>query len=143
MRRWAGAAAGLLLIASMAPASARDRSASTLVQGRAPTTLQAEDAQSRPMILDARIGEHSGKTRFVVETSDPIPVTVFTLADPDRVVIDLPQVMWRLKDAQRPSGNGAIKSYRYGLFRPGDSRLVIDLARPVIASAPRLRPWKP
>lgn len=92
------------------------------------------------MVLDARIGEHPDRTRLVVEISDAVPVRVFTLANPDRVVIDMPEVVWRLMGAGRASGRGAIKSYHYGLFRPGNSRLVIDLARPVIPTAPMVLP---
>src|ERR1051326_2067891 len=51
-----------------------------------------------PVVLSARIGEHSDRTRFVVELSDPVEFRVFTLANPDRVVIDMPEVLWRLQD---------------------------------------------
>src|SRR5262249_52025846 len=40
----------------------------------------------------------------------------------------------------RPTGHGAIKGYRYGLFRPGNSRFVIDLGQPVTISAPVVVP---
>jgi N-acetylmuramoyl-L-alanine amidase len=88
-------------------------------------------AQTQPVVMGARIGEHPGLTRFVLELSDPVTPRVFTLASPDRVVIDLPDVLWRLGTPDRPSGRGAIHSYRYGTFRPGESRIVIDLNRPV------------
>ncbi|HEY5338450.1 MAG TPA: N-acetylmuramoyl-L-alanine amidase, partial [Rhizomicrobium sp.] len=45
-----------------------------------------------------------------------------------------------LNGPQKPSGNGAIKSYRYGLFRPGNSRFVIDLNMAVTAAQPMLLP---
>jgi len=93
-----------------------------------------------PVVMNVRIGEHEDRTRFVVELSDPVKMRVFTLANPNRVVIDMPQVLWRIQGPQRPSGNGAVKSYRYGLFRPGDSRFVIDLNSPVTAGEPMLLP---
>lgn len=93
-----------------------------------------------PVVLSARIGEHSDRTRFVVELSDPVEFRVFTLANPDRVVIDMPEVLWRLQGADRPTGKGAVKSYRYGLFRPGDSRFVIDLNAPVSTVQPTILP---
>ncbi len=40
----------------------------------------------------------------------------------------------------RPSGKGVVKSYRYGLFRPGNSRFVIDLNSPVRAAEPMILP---
>jgi N-acetylmuramoyl-L-alanine amidase len=99
-----------------------------------------EPAASTPVVLNARIGEHDDRTRFVVEVSDPLKIRVFTLANPDRVVIDMPQVLWRLSGPQKPTGTGAVKSYRYGLFRPGDSRFVIDLNTPVSAAEPMILP---
>jgi N-acetylmuramoyl-L-alanine amidase len=90
--------------------------------------------------MNVRIGEHPDSTRFVVELSDPVKLRVFTLSNPNRVVIDMPQVLWRLNGPQKPSGNGAIKSYRYGLFRPGNSRFVIDLNMPVTAAEPMILP---
>ncbi|MGH9806914.1 MAG: N-acetylmuramoyl-L-alanine amidase, partial [Terriglobia bacterium] len=93
-----------------------------------------------PVVLNARIGEHQDRTRFVIEVSDPLAVRVFTLTNPDRVVIDLPQVLWRLSGPQKPTGTGAVKSYRYGLFRPGDSRFVIDLNAPATPSQAMILP---
>lgn len=86
---------------------------------------------SQPVVIGARIGEHPGMTRFVLELSDAVTPRVFTLVNPDRVVMDLPDVLWRIDTPDRPSGRGAVRSYRYGSFRLGESRIVIDLNRPV------------
>ncbi len=86
------------------------------------------------MVMSARIGEHENSTRLVLEFSDPVNLRAFTLADPDRVVLDLPEVTWRLGAPPKPSGFGSVKSYRYGSFRKGNSRMVIDLNRPVTVS---------
>lgn len=72
-----------------------------------------------------------GRLRFVLELSDPVPVRAFTLKAPNRVVLDMPAVEWRLANPPRPVPGGVIRAYRYGLFRPGNSRFVIDLDRPV------------
>lgn len=87
-----------------------------------------------PIVMSARIGEHNDRTRLVIELSDPVNLRAFALANPDRVVIDMPEVSWRLGAPPRPSGFGAIKSYRYGQFRAGNSRMVIDLNQPVSVS---------
>ena len=84
--------------------------------------------------MSARIGEHEDRTRLVIELSDPVNLRAFALANPDRVVIDMPEVSWRLGAPPRPTGFGAVKSYRYGLFRAGNSRMVIDLNQPVTVS---------
>ena len=87
-----------------------------------------------PIVMSARIGEHQDRTRLVIELSDPVNLRAFSLANPDRVVIDMPEVSWRLGAPPRPSGFGAVKSYRYGQFRIGNSRMVIDLNQPVSVS---------
>ncbi len=102
--------------------------------------IPAAPAASIPVILGARVGEQPDRTRFVIELSDPLALRVFTLANPNRVVIDMPEVLWRLQNPERPNGTGAVRSYRYGLFRPGDSRFVIDLNQPVAAAEPMILP---
>ena len=84
-----------------------------------------------PVVMSARIGEHADRTRLVLELSDPITLRAFGLANPNRVILDLPEVAWRMGAAPVPSDRGTIKSYRYGMFRNGNSRMVIDLNRPV------------
>ncbi len=97
-------------------------------------------AAIQPIIMGVRIGEHQDRTRFVVEVSDPVAMRTFTLSGPNRVVIDMPVVQWHLEAPPRPTGNGVVRSYRYGLFRPGNSRFVIDLNQPVGVSDPLVIP---
>ena len=97
-------------------------------------SVGAQPAGQIPLVMSARIGEHEDRTRLVIELSDPVNLRAFTLTNPARVVVDMPEVGWRLSAPPRPSGFGSIKSYRYGLFRKGNSRMVIDLNRPVTVS---------
>ncbi len=108
-----------------APASAKP------VENAAAPSVGAKPKGPIPIVMSARIGEHDDRTRLVLELSDPVNLRAFSLANPDRVVIDMPQVAWKLGAPPRPSGYGAIKSYRYGLFRAGNSRMVVDLNQPV------------
>lgn len=88
-------------------------------------------AATKIAVTDARIGASGDHTRFVLNVSESVDFQVFTLADPYRIVIDLPEVAWRLPEGSEQAMGGAIKGYRFGLFRPGRSRMVIDLAGPV------------
>ena len=126
---WAGSAGGQ----GGEPASVDDIIAKVLQDAPAATAKPSAAAQL-PVVMGARIGEHTDRTRFVVELSDPLDLRTFTLNNPNRVVIDMPAVQWHLSGAPRPTGHGAIKGYRYGLFRPGNSRFVIDLNQPVSVS---------
>jgi N-acetylmuramoyl-L-alanine amidase len=125
------------------PKPPADDPISNVLRNDNPVPLQKPLAQSpaahppaaaQPIIMGVRIGEHQDRTRFVVEVSDPVAMRTFTLSGPNRVVIDMPVVQWHLDAPPRPTGNGVVRSYRYGLFRPGNSRFVIDLNTPVAVS---------
>ena len=47
---------------------------------------------SIPVATDVRLGGDDKQTRFVIDLDRKVDVAAFTLADPYRVVIDLPQV---------------------------------------------------
>lgn len=99
-------------------------------------------------VRDIRIGIHEGATRFVVDLSDKVEPRVFGLPDPFRVVIDLPEVNFLLPEERIGDGAGLIEKLRYGLFRPGTSRFVLDLKTPAKISKQFLlrpdggKPWR-
>lgn len=99
-------------------------------------------------VRDIRIGVHEGATRFVVDLSDKVEPRVFGLPDPFRVVIDLPEVNFSLSEERIGDGAGLISKLRYGLFRPGTSRFVLDLTTPAKVSKQFLlrpdgdKPWR-
>lgn len=102
--------------------------------GRKVEVAQATAALPAPVssaaVLDARIGVHPDKTRFVLELSQEVPFRVTALADPYRVVVDLPELAWPGGAVPVP-GKGLVVSYRYGLFEPGNLRIVFDTSGPV------------
>ncbi len=93
-----------------------------------PATIPADD--SFPVATDARVGGDEAQTRFVMDLSRKIDVRAFTLTDPYRVVLDIPQVTFQLPAKAGEGGRGLIKAFRFGLMMPGGSRVVIDLAKP-------------
>jgi N-acetylmuramoyl-L-alanine amidase len=95
---------------------------------------------SLPVVIGLKLSETPQRTRFALELSDPVDVRVYTLVNPNRVVIDMPDVLWRAADAARPSGRRAVKSYRYGQFRKGNFRFIVDLNSPVKVEVPQLVP---
>ncbi|MCH8037962.1 MAG: AMIN domain-containing protein, partial [Proteobacteria bacterium] len=98
-------------------------------------------AFAQPTVSAVRIGAHPDKTRFVMEMSERPRYRVFTLPDPFRVVIDLPEFQWvpgqgapgRVEPGQVGPGlrGGLISAMRFGLFAPGTSRVVLDVSGPV------------
>ena len=112
----AGAILGLLL-AGMLPAAGQ-------------VSAGAAGANA-PVATDARVGGDAKQTRFVVDLSRKVDIRAFTLADPYRVVIDLPQVSFQLPPKAGERGRGLVKAFRFGLVMPGGSRIVLDVTGPV------------
>src|SRR5271166_2374917 len=83
-----------------------------------------------PVASDVRLGGDDSQTRMVVDFSQKVEIRAFALADPYRVVIDMPQVAFKFRPKTGETRRGIVKAFRFGLVMPGGSRMVIDLARP-------------
>lgn len=87
-------------------------------------------AQEKPNITSVRLGERSSNVlRLVMDVDQPVEPAISVLPDPYRVVVDLPAADWAGDSGE---GRGFITGYRYGLFSPTQSRLVLDLKRPAV-----------
>ena len=114
-----------LLLAASAPKSVPARQAPA-AEPVAPAKLQ-----KGVVALDARLGGDEKKTRLVVDLSRKVEISVFALADPYRVIVDLPDVTFDLPAAAGRLGRGLVAAYRYGLVGPGKARIVLDTKGPV------------
>src|SRR5712691_4665862 len=106
----------------LGPAVAAERTGATPPQTRVTNDF--------PVATEVRLGGDDSQTRLVIDLSHKIDIRAFTLANPYRVVVDMPQVTFQLPPRTGEAGRGLIKAFRYGLVMQGGSRLVIDLARP-------------
>lgn len=82
-------------------------------------------------ISDARIAGDLDRTRIVLDLDRQITPEIAALADPDRLIVDLPEVQFKLPPTTSPEVKGLIGDWRYGLFAAGKSRIVFDLTGPV------------
>ena len=96
-------------------------------EGQAPIAAASADF---PIAADARLAGDAKQTRFVLDLDKTIQFRAFALADPYRVVVDLPQISFKLGAGAGTAGRGLIKAFRYGLVMPGGSRIVFDLTGP-------------
>jgi N-acetylmuramoyl-L-alanine amidase len=83
-----------------------------------------------PVVSDIRLAGDGKQTRFILDLDQSISFHAFPLADPYRVVLDIPQVSFQLPAGAGTAGRGLIKAFRYGLVMPGGSRIVFDLNGP-------------
>lgn len=83
------------------------------------------------VVTNLQSGISGDAARFVLHLDRRVAFRLFTLAEPYRVVVDLPEVGWRLPTKPLPANEGVFSGLRYGLFRPGNSRIVFEFVKPV------------
>jgi len=95
-------------------------------------------------ITSARIWPAQDYTRITLESKQPVRYNLFTLSNPQRLVVDLNEVKINaaLNELSGKIGNDDpyIRSVRIGRFKPGVIRLVLDLKAEV---KPQLFDLKP
>lgn len=95
-----------------------------------PGVPSAGRSEEPTVARDARIGGDRERTRFVADLSQKVDFRLFTLADPYRVIVDLPDVRFQLPPGVGEEGRGLVAAYRFGLIDEGKARIVIDLNAP-------------
>jgi len=93
----------------------------------APHEARAADATATA----ARVGGDEQRTRFVADLDKSVSFTAYTLPDPYRVIIDMPDVSFTLPQGAGAMGRGLVKAYRFGQVEDGHSRIVMDTKGPV------------
>jgi N-acetylmuramoyl-L-alanine amidase len=105
--------------------------ASGAERGAIASKAMADAAAKLPAATDVRVGGDDKQTRFIMDLTQKIDVAAFALANPYRVVVDLPQVAFHLPGRAGEQSRGLIKAFRYGLIMQGGSRIVLDTKGPV------------
>lgn len=110
-------------------AAATPKATATAVTSPAAAEIQAV---GQPLPVD------EARTRFVIGLEKPVAFQVSSLSNPNRVVVDLPDVRMELPvhDGNKPTG--LVKSFRAGLSAPGRSRVVIEVGSPVVVETTKL-----
>lgn len=113
---------------------------------RAPAHAAAKTISNAPVVTEARVIEEGGATRLEFDFSGPTSAQSFLLANPNRLIVDLPEANFQIepnvglpartrgRKAETPKLTDVIASFRFGLLAPGKSRIVVDLAQPARAA---------
>src|SRR4051812_22306736 len=102
--------------------------------GRAHAAGEGGKTGSPAIAAAVAVESEGAKTRFKVILSKAVTAQVSLMERPDRVIIDLPEVAFHLPTEAGRSKEGLVASYRYGLFAPGRSRVVMELTQPAVVS---------
>ncbi len=84
-------------------------------------------AQADTTVENVRIWAENDRTRVVLDLSNPVDHTIFTLRAPDRIVIDLEDSRLARALADLPAGAGSVRSIRSAVRADGELRVVLDL----------------
>lgn len=93
--------------------------------------LFAVSASAAPLLaFSARIAGDDARTRLVIDFDRKPDFTVHYVANPYRVLIDLPETDFGIK-AEELEARGIFSDIRYGAMAAGRSRIVLTATRPV------------
>ncbi|MEP6267767.1 MAG: N-acetylmuramoyl-L-alanine amidase [Paracoccaceae bacterium] len=98
-------------------------------------TAAAQDLSvlARVDVANSFIAEHDDGLEFQLALSQGVPFRVFTLDGPPRLIVDFREVSFDGVSQQALLDDAtAFSAMRFGVFRPGWSRIVADLSSPMV-----------
>ncbi len=95
------------------------------------TSVAKTTYDKRNVAAKASLQGDQARTIFRLTLTRGVPAEVFTLADPYRVIVDLPDVVFTLPADAGQSGRGLVSAYRFGHFAERKARVVLDTISPV------------
>ncbi len=130
---------GLFAVACHATASAND-GAVVATAADAPPVSKAAERHDMLTVAAANpaTAKPADRTRFVVGLDRKVEYQVFSLANPNRVVVELPDVKLNLPQQSATGAVGLVKSFRGGLAASGTTRVVIDVTEPVVVESAKI-----
>ncbi|MEO0750738.1 MAG: AMIN domain-containing protein, partial [Pseudomonadota bacterium] len=97
-----------------------------------PRTMAAQDLSGLARVVPegSVMKDVTGGVEITLALTQGVPFRVFTLADPERLVMDFREVNWSGVEAETVDQADGVFAVRMGGFRPGWSRMVVDLNAP-------------
>lgn len=92
--------------------------------------------------VEHAVAGDSIRTRFLIGLEKPVVFQVFSLSNPNRVVVELPEVKLQLPATPDGQPIGLVKSFRGGMAAPGKTRVVIDVTEPVVVESAKIEKGK-
>jgi N-acetylmuramoyl-L-alanine amidase len=98
-----------------------------------PAVAQETTSTGKPdtvMVTAGRIAGDAKSTRFYMDLNQNTQFTTFLMADPPRIVIDGPPMVFQFANPDDIEPRGLISYVRYGAISRDRSRIVLSLAEP-------------
>ncbi len=129
------------LIARMGPSFAAD-TGPKLTAAPMPAVMASAAPLATGTSTPRELQGSRARTRFVLALERHAEFQVFSLQNPNRVIVDLPDVKVQLPQMTAETPIGLVKSFRGGLAAAGKMRVVIDMTEPVVVDKAVLEPAK-
>jgi len=104
----------------------------------APVCAQELSALARLDAAKSAISDSGSGLDLTLALSQPVPWRLRFLDDPVRLIVDFREVDWAGL-ANVPIASDKVVAMRAGVFRPGWSRLVLELAAPMLVTSSEMR----
>lgn len=124
----------LLAAITLATASAAPAQTTGAVSAAGRTQPASSDGSRSALpavVAAAHLTVEGPRTRLTFDLTRPVEMRAFALADPYRVIIDLDEVHFHIAPLAGER-RGLVRTFRFGLFAPGKSRIVVELAGPAV-----------
>ncbi len=99
------------------------------------TAAPAAKPESKP---ETALVNHPLRTRFLIGLPRSVEFQVFSLSNPNRVIVDMPDVALQLPNAPSEKAGGLVSSFRAGESAPGKARVVIEMTEPVVVQSAKI-----
>jgi N-acetylmuramoyl-L-alanine amidase len=86
-------------------------------------------------VQGVRIADRDGLTRVAIDLSGPVEHKLFTLANPERVVVDIRPARFASGALPLPAGTGRVQRLRGANRQDGSLRIVLDMQQPTAAKS--------
>ena len=97
---------------------------------RGAVSQETEGASGPAVVSAGRIAGDGNSVRLFIDLDRKLDFSAFLMADPPRVVIDGPSMLFRFENPDDLNPRGLVSYLRYGAISRSRSRLVVSLARP-------------
>ena len=86
-------------------------------------------ADAPPVATAISLTQQGDEARITLALDRAVAATARPIADPERILVDLPEVDFRIDPATAGEAprSDLVKSYRFGALAPGKARLVVEL----------------
>jgi N-acetylmuramoyl-L-alanine amidase len=95
-------------------------------------------ASAAGIVSSAAVSETDTGMRFDMQITGSVDARAYVLANPYRVVLDMPTVEFRVPQGTGLQPSGFVKEFRYGLVGKDRARIIFDVDGPTLAGTPRL-----